>query len=100
MSSPRPESPPPSPDSLPAAWQVDLKSIHPFVLDKFDNLKAVPKIVSVYHPMQGWNTSMKRAVFTIGLVQDLRVDGATLVLAKWRKLEHKFTLSTLDFPLN
>ncbi|MEA9999675.1 hypothetical protein QN367_11235 [Cryobacterium sp. RTS3] len=100
MSSSRPETPPPSPDSLPPAWQVDLNSIHPLVLDKFDNPKAVPKIVSVYHPMQGWNSSMKRAVFTIGLVQDLRVDGATLVLAKWRKLERKFTLSTLDFPLN
>ncbi|TFC01316.1 MULTISPECIES: hypothetical protein [Cryobacterium] len=100
MSSPRPETSPPSPDSLPAAWQVDLKSIHPLVFDKFDSPKAVPKIVSVYYPLQGWNNSMKRAVLTIGLVHDLRSDGATLVLAKWRKLERTFTLSTLDFPVD
>ena len=41
MSSPRPETPQPSPGSVPAAWQVDLKSIHPLVLDKFDNPKAL-----------------------------------------------------------
>jgi hypothetical protein len=100
MLSRRPDTQPPSPAAFRAAWQVDPTSIHPVVLDKFDSPKAVPKIVSVYYPQSGWNTAMKRAVLTIGLAHDLRTDGATLVTVKWHRLEHQFTLTSLDFPIN
>ena len=95
MSSSRPEAQQPDPDLFRAVWHVDLKSIHPHILDRFGSPKAVPKIVSVYYPQRGWNNSMKRAVLTVGLVQDLRADGATLATVKWRRREYQFTLSAL-----
>ncbi|TFB85602.1 hypothetical protein E3O44_13530 [Cryobacterium algoricola] len=99
MSSSLPETQPPDPDSVRSARQIDLNSIHPLLLEKFGTPKALPKAISVYFPEHGWDHSMKREVLNLGLVRNLRSNGATLVVAKWRRIERQFTLTALDFPV-